>query len=59
MLDLIPYCDKVIKLTALCSICKDGTVAIFSHRITEEKEQTIIGSDNYIPVCRTCHSNII
>ena len=59
LLDLIPYCDKVIKLTALCSICKDGTVAIFSHRITEEKEQTIIGSDNYIPVCRTCHSNII
>ena len=56
LLDLIPYCDNVVKLTALCGICKNGTVAIFSQRITEEKEQTIIGSNNYIPVCRSCHS---
>lgn len=54
LLDLIPYCDKVIKLTALCGICKNGTVAIFSRRITEETEQTVIGSDIYIPVCREC-----
>lgn len=55
ILDLIPLCDKVTKLTSLCSICKDGTVGIFSKRITCEKEQTIVGSDNYIPVCRNCY----
>lgn len=55
ILDLIPYCDKVNKNTSLCSICKNGTLAIFSLRITNEKEQTIIGSQNYVPVCRNCY----
>lgn len=56
ILDIIPLCDKVIKLTSLCSICKNGTPGIFSKRITKEKEQTVIGSDNYIPVCRQCYN---
>jgi thymidine kinase len=55
LLDLIPLCDKVTKLTSLCSICKDGTPGIFSKRITNEKEQTVVGSTNYIPVCRSCY----
>jgi thymidine kinase len=55
ILDLIPICDKVEKLTSLCSLCKDGTKGIFSMRLTCEKEQTIVGSDNYIPVCRQCY----
>jgi thymidine kinase len=55
ILDLIPLCDKVTKLTSLCSICKNGTPGIFSKRISTEKEQTIVGSDNYIPVCRMCY----
>jgi len=57
ILDLIPLCDKVYKLSSLCSLCKDGTSAIFSMRLTNEKEQTVVGSDNYIPVCRKCYSN--
>lgn len=55
LLDLIPLCDKISKLTSLCSICKDGTPGIFSMRLTDEKDQTIVGSDNYIPVCRNCY----
>jgi len=55
ILDLIPLCDKVTKMTSLCGLCKDGTAGIFSKRITSEKEQTVVGSDNYIPVCRTCY----
>ena len=55
ILDLIPLCDKVSKLTSLCSICKNGTPGIFSKRISCEKEQTVVGSDNYIPVCRNCY----
>jgi thymidine kinase len=57
LLDLIPLCDKVTKLTSLCSSCKDGTPGIFSMRLTNETEQTIVGSDNYIPVCRKCYNN--
>ena len=55
ILDLIPLCDKVTKLTSLCSLCKNGSPGIFSKRITSEKKQTIVGSDNYIPVCRHCY----
>ena len=55
ILDLIPLCDKVNKLTSLCSQCKDGTPGIFSMRLTSEKQQTLVGSDNYIPVCRKCY----
>jgi thymidine kinase len=55
ILDLIPLCDKVTKFTSLCSLCKNGTKGIFSMRLTNEKEQTVVGSDNYIPVCRSCY----
>ena len=56
--DLIPYCDKIEKLQSLCSICKNGNLAIFSHRITDESLQIVIGSDNYIPLCRSCYKTL-
>ena len=55
ILDLIPLCDNVKKLKSICSICRNGTPGIFSMRLTQEKEQTVVGSDNYIPVCRNCY----
>jgi len=57
ILDLIPLCDKVEKLNSLCSLCKNGKKGIFSMRLTDEIEQTIVGSQNYIPVCRECYDN--
>ena len=56
LLDLIPICDKVYKMRSLCSICKNGTHAIFSHRVNENTEQKLIGSDMYIPLCRKCYN---
>ena len=55
IIDLIPLCDKVEKLSSLCSICKNGKKGIFSMRLSNEKEQTVVGSENYIPVCRECY----
>jgi len=55
ILDLIPLCDNVKKLKSLCSLCRNGTPGIFSMRLTKEKEQTVVGSNNYIPVCRNCY----
>jgi thymidine kinase len=52
ILDLIPYCDEIHKLKALCKLCNDGTESLFTHRLSTENEQIIIGSSNYIPVCR-------
>ena len=55
LLNLIPRCDNYSKLHAICKVCKDGTPASFSKRITSETDQEVIGSDNYIPVCRKCY----
>ena len=54
LLDLIPMCDKMTKLHALCSMCKDGTLAPFTFRSTCETEQVLIGNDIYVPLCRSC-----
>ena len=55
MLDLIPIADHVEKLHAVCTLCK--APASFTKRLTNETAQKVIGSDNYIPVCRACHLN--
>lgn len=57
ILDLIPFCDKLTKLNSLCAVCKDGTKGIFSHRVSQETSQVVIGSDNYKPLCRKCYNN--
>lgn len=59
ILDLVPLCDKVTKYTSLCSQCKNGTEAIFSMRLSTEKQQTLVGSNNYLPVCRKCYNIFI
>ena len=55
ILDLIPYCDSVEKLSALCAKCRDGTPGIFSNRISNEEDQVLVCSDNYQPLCRICY----
>lgn len=55
-LDLIAYCDTVEKLTSFCYKCRKQS-AIFSHRISHETQQKMIGSDSYIPLCRVCYGS--
>lgn len=52
ILDLIPLCDSITKLHAFCKVCKDGTPAHFTKRLVTNKTQKLIGTDEYIPVCR-------
>lgn len=53
ILRLIPLCDTVTKIQSLCSECKDGTPALFSHRIVHSEEQVQVGAENtYEPLCR-------
>ena len=53
--ELIPFCDNYVKLHSYCSGCKKKK-AIFTHRLTTETAQKIIGSDCYIPLCRICYN---
>ena len=56
LLDIIPICDDIIKLKALCIKCKKNE-AIFTHRLTAQKEQTIVGgSESYCALCRSCYN---
>ena len=57
ILDLIPLCNKVEKLTALCNICRDGTKGYFTKRVTNDTSQKLIGINNHIAVCRNCYNN--
>lgn len=54
ILKLIPYAERVERLTAFCAICKDGTTGHFSKYVAGKKEgQVEIGGvDRYLPVCR-------
>ena len=58
LLDIIPLADDVIKIKAICTECKSKD-AIFTHRISQEKTQTIIGgSESYKPLCRSCYNSL-
>jgi thymidine kinase len=43
ILDCISLADRVTKLTALCKRCADGTPAIFTHRLSNETSQVLVG----------------
>jgi thymidine kinase len=57
IINLIPICDKVTKLHARCHFCNGR--GIFTRRITKETEQKIIGTHNYIAVCRQCGDKLL
>jgi thymidine kinase len=59
ILRLIPHAEEILHLTALCSICKNGTLAHFSKCMKADKvEQVVIGgADTYMPVCRTHYTS--
>jgi len=55
ILKIIPLCDEIVKLKAICKICKNQD-GIFTFRLSDEKEQTVIGCDNYTALCRNCYN---
>ena len=58
--DIIPMADEVLKLHALCMVCKDGTLASFTKRFCDDiTTQELVGDhDIYKAVCRKCLDNI-
>lgn len=58
ILDLIPQCDEIVKLKALCVMCKDGTSGLFTHRVSGGNDQILIGNDNYVSLCRNHYNKL-
>ena len=57
ILDLIPLCDNVVKLKAVCQNCKKSD-AIYTYRKTNDTQQTIVAEkDMYSALCRNCYIN--
>ena len=52
---LLPVCTSIKKIYANCGNCNSIGNACFTHRTNKSKEQLIIDSDSYIPVCRKCY----
>lgn len=53
IVNLMAQADDYMKLKALCTVCKDGTPACFSKRITDDKSVKLIGgAEAYMCVCR-------
>jgi thymidine kinase len=60
ILDVIPMCDTVVKLTALDMVDKDGSKAIFSMKLVDDDCQIEIGaSDLYVAVSRKNYINFL
>ena len=52
--DLLPVADEIVLLKALCSVCRDGTEAMFTLRKPETRHSPVMvgGTDMYEAVCR-------
>ena len=46
ILNCIPLCDEIIKLTAMDMVSKDGTPAIFTKRIVKNTNQVLVGAQD-------------
>lgn len=59
LIELLPFCDNITKLSPFCTECKnrrnDIRPAIFTKRKNSDKNVILIGGKNiYTPVCRKC-----
>lgn len=59
ILNLVPYCDKITKLTAMCKLCGDGTPAIFTAAVDPGAADSAVrglpcvgAGDKYAALCR-------
>ena len=53
ILDCVPMADEVVKLSALCMDCRNGTPGPFTKRIVRSDEIELVGgNDIYKAVCR-------
>ena len=50
---LIPYADEIQHTKALCCVCNDGTIGLFTQRVSPHQDQVAVGAtDMYRVVCR-------
>lgn len=57
IMDLVPFATKIHKLQGKCQYCDKPS--LYSHRKNFNENRILIGgSEEYIPVCEKCYSNL-
>ncbi len=54
---VLAMADEIIKLNSICTFCSGP--ARFTHRISEDEGIVVLGEkDKYVPLCRSCYSEM-
>jgi thymidine kinase len=57
-IQLLPYCDSIIKLNGVCTRCgsQDGNYSYY--RKGSKKEEIVVGDNEYTCLCRDCYMEL-
>lgn len=55
--DLVPMCESVDKLAAVCMMCHEAPAAFTRRTVLSDQQELIGGADMYIATCRKCYNN--
>jgi len=59
IMSIIPLCDKITKMTAMCKMCGDGSSAIFTYRKNSDTSVIQVGqTDLYEALCRKHYNKL-
>ena len=56
ILDLIPFSNKIHKMTGKCNTKNCNNPSIYSYLTIKYNSQLLIGNDVYIPLCEDCYN---
>lgn len=56
LLDLNIHANKIIYLQGKCNTPNCNYLSKYTHRVTQNKEQILIGSQEYVPLCKDCYN---
>ncbi|GET88380.1 thymidine kinase, putative [Leishmania tarentolae] len=54
--ELVPYCEAVDKLAAVCMMCHEQPACFTRRTVNVAQQELIGGADMYIATCRECYS---
>lgn len=52
--EIVPYCESVEKLTAVCMMCHSRQASFTRRTVASAEQELIGGADMYIATCRQC-----
>ena len=55
--EMIPMCESISKLTAVCMMCHEREGSFTRRTVTGDEQELIGGAEMYIATCRECYNN--